>query len=302
MLADMNAPTVPLPPQPGVGLKPQHYVQALETVSASMPFMHGCPTWFEVHPQNYFGAGGPPHRWLAAFAERAPLSFHSVGLSLGSSEGVNLDELEALAALCDRYAPAMVSDHLSWSGSASNRYPDLLPVPYTQAALDHFAAQVSRVQDRLGRTILIENPSRYLAFAKDEMSEADFLHALCATTGCGLLLDINNVEVSATNLGLDADAMVDAIDPALVGEVHLAGHAREDHPHGPLLIDDHGSAVTDATWRLFQRLVQRAGTRPTLIEWDTDVPAFDVLLAEAAKADAIMQATAKVPEQSHALA
>lgn len=291
-----------IPPLVGVGLKPRHYAEVLEAVSASIPCSLNAPAWLEVHPQNYFSEGGPPHRWLAAFAEKVPLSFHSVGLSLGSADGVNLAELEQLAALCDRYAPALVSDHLSWSGSASNRYPDLLPVPYTGEALLHFAEQVSRVQDRLGRTILVENPSRYLAFSGDTMGEADFLHALCAGTGCGLLLDINNIEVSATNLGLDAEAMVDAINPALVGEVHLAGHACEEHAHGPLLIDDHGSAVTDATWRLFQRFVQRAGSRPTLIEWDTDVPAFDVLLAEAAKADAIMQATAAVSEPHHALA
>ena len=299
----MNTTTAPPPPPcVGVGLKPQHYVQALEAVSASTPFPGGSPAWFEVHPQNYFGAGGPPHRWLSAFAEKVPLSFHSVGLSLGSADGVNLAELEHLASLCDRYAPALVSDHLSWSGSASNRYPDLLPVPYTGEALLHFAEQVSRVQDRLGRAILVENPSRYLAFSGDTMGEADFLHALCAVSGCGLLLDINNIEVSATNLGLDAEAMVDAIDPSLVGEVHLAGHASEDHAHGPLLIDDHGSAVTDATWLLFQRFVQRAGPRPTLIEWDTDVPAFDVLLGEAAKADAIMQSFAAVSERHHAVA
>ena len=302
----MNTPTIPLTPQVGVGLKPQHYAQALETVSASTPFLFGRPAWFEVHPQNYFSAGGSPHRWLSVFAEKVPLSFHSVGLSLGSSDGVNLDELEALAALCDRYTPALVSDHLSWSGSASNRYPDLLPVPHTQEALDHFAAQVARVHDRLGRTILVENPSRYLAFAEDEMTEAEFLHALCARTGCGLLLDINNVEVSATNLGLNADAMVDAIDPALVGEIHLAGHAREDHAHGTLLIDDHGSAVSDATWRLFERFVLRAGPCPTLIEWDTNVPEFDVLLTETAVAGAIMERAMRqhrsFAQRSHALA
>lgn len=289
MLAD-TSPMSPLPLRAGVSLKPQHYPLALEQVSAGIPLLPGAPGWFEVHPQNYFGAGGPPHRWLAAFAAVAPLSFHSVGLSLGSHEGVDGNELGALAALCDRYAPAMVSDHLSWSGSASNRYPDLLPVPYTRAALDHFVAQVSRVQDRLGRAMLIENPSRYLAFAGDTMSEADFLHALCASSGCGLLLDINNIEVSATNLGLDAAAMVDAIDQALVGEIHLAGHAVEDHPHGALLIDDHGSPVTSATWQLFERFVARAGPRPVLIEWDTNVPDYAVLLAEAGKADAIMQA------------
>lgn len=291
-----------LPLKVGVGLKPQHYAAALEMVSASTHPRPGAPAWFEVHPQNYFGAGGPPHRWLTAFAERVPLSFHSVGLSLGSADGVNIDELEQLARLCDRYAPAVLSDHLSWSGSASNRYPDLLPVPYTTEVLDHFAAQVARVQDRLGRIILIENPSRYLAFADDTMGEPEFLHALCARTGCRLLLDINNIEVSATNLGLNADAIVDAIDPGLVGEIHLAGHARENHAHGPLLIDDHRSAVSPETWRLFERFVQRAGPRPVLIEWDTDVPAFDVLLAEAARAGMIMQTAAVVMAPAHVVA
>lgn len=291
MLADMPTP-ISLPPLIGVGLKPQHYAEALEMVSASIHPSAGIPAWFEVHPQNYFGAGGPPHRWLAALCERAPVSFHSVGLSLGSSEGVNQSELEQLADLCNRYAPAMISDHLSWSGSASNRYPDLLPVPYTREVLDHFALQVERVQDRLQRAILIENPSRYLAFAADEMSEAEFLHALCARAGCGLLLDVNNIAVSATNLGLDADHMIDAINPALVGEVHLAGHACEHHADGPLLIDDHGSPVSRETWRLFDRLMQRTGPRPVLIEWDTNVPSFTVLLNEAAKAGAVMQRAA----------
>ncbi|OBV11958.1 DUF692 domain-containing protein [Erythrobacter dokdonensis] len=306
MLADTNIPQVSLPPNAGVSLKPQHYAQALEAVSASIVVPDETPHWFEVHPQNYFGAGGPPHRWLTAFAEVAPISFHSVGLSLGSCEGVNLEELEQLVALCDRYAPAMVSDHLSWSGSASNRYPDLLPVPYTAEVLDHFSAQVARVQDRLGRTMLIENPSRYLAFRGDTMHEAEFLHALCARTGCGLLLDINNIEVTATNCGLDADAMIDAIDPALVGEIHLAGHAAEEHALGPLLIDDHGSKVSDETWRLFSRFIERAGPRPVLIEWDTNVPAFDVLMTEAGVAGAIMNRAARrrqaLQGRSHALA
>jgi len=262
--------------------------------------------WFEVHPQNFFGAGGPPHRWLTAFAQAVPISFHSVSLSLGSSEGVNLAELDKLTALCERYSPAMVSDHLSWSGNAENLYPDLLPVPYTHEALEHFAAQIAFVQDRLSRTILIENPARYLAFAGDAMDEAEFLHSLCVRTGCGLLLDINNIEVSASNLELDAAAMVDAIDPALVGEVHLAGHSREEHPYGVLLIDDHGSAVGYETWRLFERFLQRAGPCPVLIEWDTNVPEFDVLLTEARVADALIR-RAKRKRQSfradlHALA
>ena len=282
-----------LPPLPGIGLKPEHYAHVLQPMSASIS--PACtstpapvPAWFEVHPQNYFGAGGPPHRWLSAIAERFPLSFHSVGLSLGSSAGVDLAELEQLAALCERYEPAMVSDHLSWSGSANNRYPDLLPVPYTDEALGHFVRQIDRVQNRLKRRILIENPSRYLAFARDDMSEAQFLHALCELTGCGILLDINNIEVSATNLDLDAQAMVDSIDPSLVAEVHLAGHAREEHPDGVLLIDDHGSAISINTWALFARFIGRAGRKPVLIEWDTDVPDYAVLLGEAAKAEAIM--------------
>lgn len=281
-----------LPPSVGIGLKPEHYARVLESVSASIhpTVVHDrvMPGWAEVHPQNYFCAGGPPHRWLAAVAERLPLSFHSVGLSLGSAHGHDREELDQLAALCDRYEPASVSDHLSWSGSANNRYPDLLPVPYTEDALRHFSEQVSIVQDRLKRPILIENPSRYLAFAGDEMDEAEFLHRLCRAAGCGILFDINNVEVTATNLDLDPYAMIDAIDPALVGEVHLAGHAREEHEHGPMLIDDHGSQVSDLTWALFARFIWRAGRRPILIEWDTNIPDYDVLIAEARKADAIM--------------
>ncbi|PKQ01071.1 MAG: hypothetical protein CVT74_01125 [Alphaproteobacteria bacterium HGW-Alphaproteobacteria-13] len=308
----MNLPS-DLPPLPGIGLKPQHYAQVLQPMSASIstpaPGLLPVPAWLEVHPQNYFGAGGPPHRWLSAIAESFPLSFHSVGLSLGSSGGVDAGELEQLVALCQRYEPVSVSDHLSWSGSANNRYPDLLPVPYTDEALGHFVAQIGRVQDRLQRRILIENPSRYLAFARDDMSEAQFLHLLCDLTGCGILLDINNIEVSATNLGLDAQAMIDSIDPSLVGEIHLAGHTREEHAHGVLLIDDHGSAVSEITWALFARFIWRAGRKPVLIEWDTNVPDYGVLLAEAAKAEAIMREQASFspvnalsPDPSHACA
>lgn len=286
MLAGVKLRTE-LPLSAGIGLKPQHYGDVLQSMSASAIGRKQSPSWVEVHPQNYFGAGGPPHRWLTAIAECLPISFHSVGLSLGSVEGPDPAELELLAGLCERYQPAMISDHLSWSGSASNRYPDLLPVPYTSEVLNHFVTQMMRVQDRLKRPILIENPSRYLAFVGDELDEAEFLHALCTRSGCGILLDINNIEVSATNLGLDPARMVDAIEPGLVGEIHLAGHVREEHAEGPLLIDNHGSPVSDCTWELYTRFCRRAGARPTLIEWDTDVPAYDALLAEAAKADAI---------------
>jgi uncharacterized protein len=277
-----------LPLSVGIGLKPQHYEALLSPDSAS-----GRPGWVEVHPQNYFGVfdswgGGPPHRWLAAVAEEHPLSFHSVGLSLGSADGLNEHDLERIAILCDRYNPASISDHLSFSGNAHDRFADLLPVPYTKASLDHFAAQVDRVQSRLKRSMLIENPSRYLAYQGDEMGEVEFIERLLAKTGCGLLFDINNVEVSATNLGFSAEAYVDAIETAWVGEIHLAGHAVEQHDSGPLLIDDHGSSVTGTTWQLYRRFIERAGSRPTLIEWDTDVPEFEMLMAEAHKASAIM--------------
>ena len=290
----------PLPPSSGIGLKPQHYTQALESPPAEDSTHRDGeefrPGWVEVHPQNYFCQGGPPHRWLAGICEHYPVSFHSVGLSLGSAAGLDEAELLQLAALCERYEPASVSDHLSWSGTANNRYPDLLPLPYTRECLDHFAAQVGRTQDFLKRQILIENPSRYLAFAGDEMDEAQFLHALCEKAGCGLLFDINNIEVSATNLGLDPFAMVAAIDAELVGEVHLAGHAVEEHEDGPLLIDDHGSSVTDLTWQLFERFIARAGAKPSLIEWDTDIPDYAILTGEASKASRIMREASLVHE------
>lgn len=273
-----------LPPRAGFGLKPEHYADVLAAAEQGNP-----PAWAEVHPQNYFGAGGPPHRWLTAIAEHMPLSFHSVGLSLGSAAGADREELEALAALCARYGPAMVSDHLSWSNGPEDKFPDLLPVPYSHAALDHFVAEIGCVQDRLGRTMLIENPSRYLAYAGDDWGEVDFLHELCRRTGCGLLLDVNNIEVSAFNLGLDSGSWLDAIDPRLVGEIHVAGHAvKDDDMGGQIAIDDHGSAVRASCWDLLSTFLDRAGPKPVLVEWDSDVPPYTVLIAEVAKADALL--------------
>ncbi|MGQ3100796.1 MAG: MNIO family bufferin maturase [Sphingopyxis solisilvae] len=273
-----------LPQLAGFGLKPEHYADVLAAAERGAP-----PAWVEVHPQNYFGAGGPPHRWLAAIADHVPLSFHSVGLSLGSVDGVDRDELAALAALCERYQPAMVSDHLSWSNAPDDKFPDLLPVPYSHAALDHFVREVGRVQDRLRRPILIENPSRYLAFAGDDWDEVDFLHELCRRAGCGLLLDINNVEVSAFNLGLDPAAWLGAVDPALVGEVHVAGHSRKDDDMGgTIAIDDHGSPVHDSCWDLLAAFLRRAGSKPVLVEWDSDIPDYATLMGEVAKANALL--------------
>ena len=290
-----------LPPSGGIGLKSVHYNDVLDD---SKDKEH--PSWVEVHPQNYFGDGGPSHRWLTAISEVYPLSLHSVGLSLGSADGLNRYDLEKIAALCERYQPAMVSDHLSWSGNAHDRYPDLLPIPYTQESLNHFSSQIAIVQDRLKRTILIENPSRYLSYRDDEMSETNFISALCKQSGCGLLFDINNVEVTATNVHLDMEAYIDAIDPEIVGQIHLAGHSREEHESGPLLIDDHGSIVSDVTWALYSRFIARAGPKPTLIEWDTDVPEYDVLMAENTKINAILD-QCKNPDElitgpGHALA
>lgn len=275
-----------LPKLAGIGLKPEHYAHLL----ASHQNGGGAqPSWVEIHPQNYFGAGGPPHRWLTAIAEVVPICFHSTGLSLGSANGVDVDQLERLAILVERYAPASVSDHLSWSNGETQIYPDLLPVPYTREALDHFARGVEQVQERLDRAILIENPSRYLAFRGDEMSETEFLGSLCSRTGCGLLLDINNVEVSACNLGFDPAAYLREVDPAIVKEIHLAGHATERFSDGTVLeIDDHGSSVSNRCWSLFRDFVARAGPVPTLIERDTNVPEFAELVAEATVADEIL--------------
>lgn len=280
-----------LPLGAGIGLKPEHYARLLagEAGTEHRPDTR-VPAFVEVHPQNYFGDGGPPHRWLTAIAETFRLSFHSTTLSLGSADGLNEAVLDRLAQLVDRYAPASISDHLSWSDVGGHHLPDLLPVPYTKAALDHFAIQIGRVQNRLGRTLLIENPARYLAFIGDDMSEVDFLTTLCQRSGCGLLLDINNVIVSANNLGFNGDEYLDAIDPALVGEIHLAGHAVEDDDGALLFVDDHGSSVTEDCWSLYTHFIARSGPLPTLIEWDTNVPEFDILVAQAARAADIMNA------------
>lgn len=273
-----------LPLRGGIGLKPAHFAELIDSAGRGAG-----PHWVEVHPQNYMMAGGPMHRWLSAVAERLPLSFHSVGLSIGDPGGCDRDELERLAALVDRYRPQMVSDHLSWSSLDGEKIPDLLPVPLTRALLDHFVSEVGRVQDRLKRPILIENLSRMLAFAADEYEETQFLSLLCERSGCGLLLDINNVIVSAANLGLDDAAWLAAIDPGLVGEIHVAGHSIVEHEPGiRLAIDDHGSPVGERCWALLERFLERSGPRPVLVERDNAIPPFAELAAEAARADRLL--------------
>ena len=257
-----------------------------------MPFLEAAgrgesPAWVEVHPQNYFCDGGPAHRWLNAIREAVPISFHSVGLSLGSPNGPDSAELDALALLTDKFQPAMISDHLSWSLLRNDKMPDLLPLPMTSESLAHFVGAVERTQERLGRAILIENPSRLLSFRDDSYSEPEFLAEISRRSGCGLLVDVNNILVGATNLGFDADAYVDAIAGSPIGEVHIAGHAIEIDPDdgARTAIDDHGSAVSDDCWRLLGRLLNRTGPLPVLLERDNNIPAYAELAAEAALAD-----------------
>lgn len=278
-----GAPHSPLPPRGGIGLKPAHFADVLDAAARGAG-----PQWVEVHPQNYMMDGGPMHRWLGAIRELLPLSLHSVGLSLGDPGGCDRDELVRLARLVSRYEPAAVSDHLSWSSLMDERIPDLLPVPMTLASLRHFTAEIGQVQDHLQRQILIENPSRQLAFAQDVYEEPDFLNELCTRSGCSLLLDVNNVIVSATNLGFDPVAYVDAIPASLVGEIHVAGHSIERHEGGALLaIDDHGSPVSEQCWALLEHFLARAGPRPVLVERDNDVPGYAELAAEVARADGL---------------
>lgn len=273
-----------LPHRAGVGLKPQHFREVLEAGRRGAG-----PAWVEVHPQNYAMAGGPMHNWLTAIRKLLPLSFHSVGLSLGDPCGCDREELERLACLADRYQPAAVSDHLSWSSLDGERIPDLLPVPLTQQSLRHFDTQVSRVQDRLKRPILVENPSRMLAFAADEYDEPEFLAELCTRSGCGLLLDINNVLVSSMNLGFDPKQWLAAIDASFVGEIHVAGHSiREPEPGLRIAVDDHGSPVSEDCWQLLASFLDRAGPKAVLVERDNSVPAYRELAAEVSRAEALL--------------
>ena len=277
----------------GVGFKHVHAEAVLESPHDVR--------FFEVHPENYMGDGGAPHRLLEAVAGRFGLSMHGVGLSIGGEARPDAAHLARLAALVERHAPALVSEHLAWSTHETMFLNDLLPLPLTRATLDRVAAHVDEVQEALGRTILIENPATYLVFDESDMAETAFLSALAARTGCGLLLDINNVVVSATNHGTSPQAYLAAFPVEHVGEIHLAGHATATLPDGaPLLIDAHDRAVGDPVWALYDGLVARIGPRPTLVEWDNDVPPFAVLAAEAARAQAVLDAHAPLLGRRHA--
>lgn len=269
-------------PTAGLGLKSQHYADALAAEDAGL--------WFEVHPENYMAAGGPRLRWLEAIRQKHPLSLHGVGLSLAADADPAPAHLLALRTLADRFEPFVVSEHLAWSAWRGAHQPDLLPFPRTAAALDRIAGNIARTQDVLGRTILVENPSLYLPLTGHELDETDFLIELTRRTGCGLLVDVNNVFVSASNLGYAPEAYLDALPAEAIGEIHLAGHGH-DEGGSVLLIDTHGAPIAEPVWALYRRLIDRVGPRPTLIERDDDIPAFAVLMAERDRAHEVLTGT-----------
>ena len=268
----------PIPARAGVGLKPEHYKDIL----TAGPVVG----WFEIHAENYMGAGGPPHHYLSAIREKFPISLHGVGLSIGGAGPLDVTHLRRLKSLIERYRPGLFSEHLAWSTHDGAYLNDLLPVPYNAETLSRVCAHIDEVQHTLGTRMLLENPSTYLQFAETTMSEIEFLAGIVKRTGCGLLLDVNNVQVSAINHGFDPVAYLAAFPVEHVGEFHLAGYNAD--PSEPLLIDTHDRPVLPDVWDLYRLAVRRAGPRPTLIEWDANVPAWPELAAEAAKADRVL--------------
>jgi len=265
---------MPLPT--GIGLRARH----LDEMAACAPRVG----FLEIHAENYLG-GGPALRKVERLRADHAMSVHGVGLSLGSADGIDTRHLDRVAALVGHLQPRFVSEHLAWSVVGGAYLNDLLPMPYTEESLAVVARNIDRLQTALKRPVMIENPSSYVAFVHTTMAEPEFLAALVARTGCRLLCDVNNIFVSGSNVGFDPVAYLDALPAAAIGEIHLAGHARNDADGETILIDDHGSRVADPVWSLYRHAVARIGMRPTLIEWDTDVPALEVLLEEAARAD-----------------
>ena len=263
-------------PAAGLGFKPQHFHEAVASPAADL--------WFEVHAENYMVAGGPRLAMLETLRHERPLSLHGVGMSLAGAADPDPDHLNALKRLVDRFEPALVSEHLAWSRLDGRCFPDLLPVPRTNEVLARCAANIGRVQDALGRQILIENPTHYLALRDHSWSETSFLAELARRSGCGLLIDVNNVAVGAHNLGYDPAAWLDEIPAKHIGEIHLAGHSLD--AEGTLLIDSHDEPVSEQVWDLHAKLVERIGRRPTLIERDGNVPSFAELMAERSRAQA----------------
>ena len=262
----------------GIGLRPTHYQAILEEKPAV--------SFLEVHSENFFGDGGQPLKYLARFREDYLVSTHGVGLSLGSSDPLSIDHLKKLKRLVDTIEPALISEHLCWVGVNGRFLNDLLPLPYTPESLAHVVQRVSEVQDFLNRPILIENVSSYLEFIDSTIPEWEFVREVAARAGCRILLDVNNIHVNSVNHNFDALKYLDAIAPGSVGEIHLAGF----QDTGEVLIDTHGAAVSGEVWRLYEYAIQRFGLVPTLIEWDTDIPALPVLLGEAERANRVLAA------------
>ncbi|MGO4562105.1 MNIO family bufferin maturase [Rhizobiales bacterium 3FA27D7] len=283
-----------IPARAGVGLKPEHYRTILET-APDIGF-------FEVHAENYMGAGGPPHRYLTEIRERYPLSLHGVGLSIGADRPLDRSHLNRLKGLIERYEPGLFSEHLAWSTHDTAYFDDLLPVPYTEQSLSRVVSHIDEVQDTLGRQMLLENPSTYLAFAESTYLETDFIAEIVRQTGCGLLLDVNNVHVASTNQQWDPISYIDDYPLGSVQEIHLGGHTPEADEKGrPLLIDTHDRPVDAIVWDLYEHTIGRLGPVPTLIEWDANVPTWPELKAEAERAEAAMF-HAHRKDQAHAVA
>lgn len=274
-MIDRDAPTA------GLGLRSPHYSDAAECAAPGM--------WFEVHSENYMVDGGPRLAWLETIRARHPLSLHGVGLSLGADVEPDREHLSRLKRLVQRFEPFVVSEHLAWSTWGGTYRPDLLPIPRSFEALQRVSDNVQRTQDAINRTILIENPSHYLDIPGHEYGEIEFLTELCRRTDCTLLLDVNNVYVSANNLGFDAAAFIDAFPGPQIAEIHLAGHTADPSLGGALLIDSHDAPIAAGVWQLYMRLIERVGYRPTLIERDDQLPAFDTLMAERVRTDALLR-------------
>lgn len=285
-----------VPRRAGVGLKAEHYRTIIET-RPDVGF-------FEVHAENYMGAGGPPHRYLSAVRDHYPLSLHGVGLSIGAQRPLDADHIGRLKALIECYAPALFSEHLAWSSHDTGFLNDLLPLPYTPQTLARVVDHIDEIQNKLNRQMLLENPSTYLAFSESTYCEIDFITEIVKRTGCGLLLDINNAYVASTNQQWDPFAYIEAYPLSKVQQIHLAGHAREADEKGrPLLIDTHDRPVDEVVWGLFSQAIRRTGPLPTLIEWDADLPDWPTLMSEADLANAIMMAApsgALTPSRSRA--
>jgi uncharacterized protein (UPF0276 family) len=267
----------PVPARAGIGLRAEHYAAVLEGLPAV--------GWLEVHSENHFAPAGAAHRALDRIREHYPISLHGVGLSLGSTDAMDREHLAQLRLAIERYQPALLSEHLCWGSVGGRHTNDLLPLPYTEEALRHLVSRVREAQDALGRRLLIENVSSYLAFCDSALTEWDFLAALADESGCGILLDVNNIYVSAFNHGFDAHKYLAGLPAEAVQEIHLAGHRSRQLDGHELLIDTHDARVAPGVWALYEAAVARFGRLPTLIEWDTDLPALEVLVAEAHEAD-----------------